>query len=823
MRMMHPLRPRGLVALAAIVAAASAAWADSKPLARYVPKDDLIVYAEFSGLDAHAEAWRKTATYTMLRETGAGAMLEEVLAQTIDAALASAPEGQRPTGKQVVAAIEWWARSGFAVGINGKLAPGVTPRVVEVFRGAGGPEVGKGTRQLLDLLTKASGPSEVVTREDGRKVTYAKPRPGQPDGTSAAWWFEGDDLVLVVPGGEAEVEAIVETLAGKRPSAVDAPIRAELDKATADGFEPVFVSYADLTNLPPTPPMLGLSGLKRIDARWGFQGPMLVGITRVQAPSPRKGLLALLDQPTFGKADALPVPIGLKDYTILSVDPGKLFDGLVDLAKQADPNAEPAIKMYLEAARNALGVPVREELLGQLGPMMAFYVAPQPTTISVNPYMSIGEWMLHPPQVTAVVGVRDPARFARTLDTLADVANRQLAAAMSGSVPAGGEAKLNRLNGDAKGYTLDLPLGTFPLPSGIRPTILLGEKYLAIAVSPQAARKALEFERAKSTGPAPETRDLPGGLIALNVNDPSAYVPDLLANVPFAVEAIAKLSASNGPGTSPIAGLRLTLDPDAIPTADRIKPYLTPGTVSVSVDDQGVTFTSRDSVPSFNPMAAGPVGVALLLPAVQAAREAARRSQSVNNLKQIMLAYHNFHSTNNTFPPAAICDAEGKPLLSWRVAILPFIEQQDLYNQFHLDEPWDSAHNKPLLEKMPQVYRSPKAKPNDTTTFYQAFVGDGALYDAPSKAPGIAEITDGTSNTLAVVEAGKAVPWSKPEDIPFARDKDLPKLGGLGFPGGFNAGFCDGSVRFLKFSINKDTLKALITRAGGEVISSDSY
>ena len=569
MRMMHPLRPRGWLAVAAIVAAASAAGAQTKPLARYVPKDDLVVFAEFSGLDAHRDAWRKTATFKMLHQTGAGAMLEEVLAQTIDSVLASAPEGQRPTGKQVVDAIELWARSGFAVGINGKIAPGAAPRVVQVFRGAGGAEVGKGTRQLLDLLTKASGPSEVVTREDGRKVTFAKPRPGQPDGTSAAWWFEGDDLVLVIPGGEADVEAIVETITGKRPSAVDAPIHVELAKTTPEGFEPVFVSYADLSNLPPTPPMLGLAGLKRVDARWGFQGDKLVGITRVLAPSPRKGLLALLDQPTFGPNDALPIPAGLKDYTVVSVDPGKLFDDVVAIAKQADPNIEGAVKMYLEAGRNALGVPVREELLGQLGPKMAFYVNPQPTTISTNPYVSFGEWMLHPPQATAVIEIRDPAKFAKTLETLADVANRQLASAF-GDMPPGGEVKLNRLKGPAKGYTLDLPIGTFPLPSGVRPTILLGDKYLAISVSPVAARKALEFERSKPTGPPTETRDLPPRLVALNVYDPSGYMPDLIANVPFVVEAIRQAPEHQRPrrlaGRRPPDQARPRRHPDGRPT-----------------------------------------------------------------------------------------------------------------------------------------------------------------------------------------------------------------------------------------------------------------
>ncbi len=818
MRMMNPLRPLALIA--AVLMTAGQAAADSKPLARYVPKDELIVYAELSGLDAHYDAWRKTATYKMLNETGAGAMLEETLAQTIDAALAQAPGEAKPSGKHVVAAIERWARSGFVVGVNGKLGP--APRIVEVFAGAGGGDVGKDVRGLLDLLTKATGPSEVVTREDGRKVTVSKSPQGQPNGTSTAWWFEGDDLVIVLPGTEENVQAIVDTIEGKRPSAVDNPTRAELTKVTSDGFEPVLVSFADLTGLPPTPPALGLAGLKRIEARWGFQGSSLVGITRVHAPSPRKGLLALLDGPTFEPSDKLPIPLGVKDYSIVSLDPGKFFDDVVAIAKQSDPNAEAEARQFLEAARNALGVPVREELLGQLGPKMAFYVIPQATTISVNPYASMAEWMLHPPQATAVVEVRDRAKFAKTLETLVEVANRQIAAALP-NVPPGGEVKFVKLKDTGRDtvYALDVPLGTFPLPSGVRPTILLGERYLAFAVSPAAARKALEFERSKPLGPLPELKDLPAKLVAVNVSDPSAYMPDIVANIPFLIEAIAKLGG-NGPSPSPISTLRLKLDPDAMPTADQLKGYITPGTLAVSVDDAGLTVTTRDSVPSFNPMTVSPVGVALLLPAVQAAREAARRAQSTNNLKQVMLADFNFESAQGRYP-GNICDAEGKPLLSWRVAILPYLSEQALYDEFHLDEPWDSPHNKPLVDRMPQVFRSPKAGPKESATFYQAFVGPGAFYESPAKGTGIADVTDGTSNTIAVVEAAKSVPWSKPEDVPFDREKDVPKLGGLNWAGGFNAAFADGSVRFIKFSVNQDVLKALITKSGGEVISADSY
>src|SRR4249919_3311122 len=99
--------------------------------------------------------------------------------------------------------------------------------------------------------------------------------------------------------------------------------------------------------------------------------------------------------------------------------------------------------------------------------------------------------------------------------------------------------------------------------------------------------------------------------------------------------------------------------------------------------------------------------IALLLPAVQAAREAARRAQCVNNLKQIGLAMHNYHDVKNGLPPSAIVDKQGKPLLSWRVAILPYIEQQPLYDKFKLDEPWDSPNNKDLIQYMPSIYMCP--------------------------------------------------------------------------------------------------------------------
>ncbi len=196
------------------------------------------------------------------------------------------------------------------------------------------------------------------------------------------------------------------------------------------------------------------------------------------------------------------------------------------------------------------------------------------------------------------------------------------------------------------------------------------------------------------------------------------------------------------------------------------------------------------------------------------------REQCINNLKFIALAFHNLASLNDPagFPSAAIRSKDGKPLLSWRVAALPYLEQNDLYKRFHLDEPWDSPHNKALLKEMPEVYAPvlPTDEPR-VSTYYQVFTGPGALFENKDGIP-FADIHDGTSNTLLVVEAGTPVPWTKPEDIQYDPKKPLPKLGRQ-FDDGFYGAMADGSVRFFRNDIDKDFLRALITCRGGEIIT----
>jgi RNA polymerase sigma factor (sigma-70 family) len=206
-------------------------------------------------------------------------------------------------------------------------------------------------------------------------------------------------------------------------------------------------------------------------------------------------------------------------------------------------------------------------------------------------------------------------------------------------------------------------------------------------------------------------------------------------------------------------------------------------------------------------------------------KEAQLRVQSQNNLKQIGLALHNYNDTYTHLPPPAIYDKGGprlgKPLLSWRVALLPFIEQNALYKQFKLDEPWDSPHNKKLLAKIPDVY-APVRGPSRVLggTYYQAFVGKGTAFEAGKRLRIPGSFPDGTSNTLFVVEAARPVPWTKPEDLPFVPEQALPALGGQ-FRGHAYALLGDGAVMLLSKNADEEMLRRAIIRDDAQVIDFD--
>lgn len=213
-------------------------------------------------------------------------------------------------------------------------------------------------------------------------------------------------------------------------------------------------------------------------------------------------------------------------------------------------------------------------------------------------------------------------------------------------------------------------------------------------------------------------------------------------------------------------------------------------------------------------------------PPASEVKKNAVQMRSVNNLKMIGVAMHNYHDANQRLPPqnGVMNPVGGKPpapLLSWRVHLLPYLEQDALYRQFKLDQPWDSPHNLALVSLMPKVYESPNADAGPGMTHYKVFVGGGAMFD-PRFHRRIADVQDGTSNTIMTIEGGEPVTWTKPDDIRYDPKGPLPNLR---MPGG-NAkvivGMGDGSVRTIDLDkVSEKTLRHAIEAADGMVLGSD--
>jgi hypothetical protein len=199
-------------------------------------------------------------------------------------------------------------------------------------------------------------------------------------------------------------------------------------------------------------------------------------------------------------------------------------------------------------------------------------------------------------------------------------------------------------------------------------------------------------------------------------------------------------------------------------------------------------------------------GVAL--PAIQKARESASRAVSMNNLKQLAIVMHMYHDAHGHLPPAVVIGPDGKTPHSWRVELLPYVEQDQLYKQYKQDEPWDSDANKKVLAQMPAIFRSPSDEPHGNNADYFVLTGKGTMFSGKEGIK-LSDITGGTSNTIMIVEAKRDIPWTKPEDIDYDPSQPLPKLGGH-FAGGFSAAFADGSVRFIGQGVEEKSLKALI-------------
>lgn len=730
---------------------------DPRPLSRFVPRDNLLVLVEFQGLDLQSDAWTKTAAYKMLNETTLGEMLEAMTAQLADRALANLAT-KKMSGTDLVAVAKHAMKSGFIFGINPQSNDFAYGTIV-IRNGAS--KEGKATfSRLLGQMMGASKPQ--IVKKAGRSMIALPMANGKDTWT---WWAEQNDLVIAIGKGTEDVVAA--TIDGTSPNATENAVRAELSKADG-GFTPAAFMFIDPKGFPSdraadttskAMTQLTSMGLSRLDYRWGFQDDALMSVLRLKAPKPRKGLLALLDQPSIEKTKLPPLPTGLESFTVLALEPGKILDSFLASAPAA---SKTSVTEMLDSLKSKSRIDVRKDLLAHIGPKIAFYTMPSTAAKTSGdatkdappaggsalagllgglplPGMAGGSI----PKLTLIAEVDDSVAFGKTLDNLMVTVNRELkarAAAQAdaqeaannpdgpgapGGAPGRGrgrpaqggdnsapprvapEFKQMPGSGKDKVYTLTVPADMAKqIPAGFRPSIRLGAKHVVIALTPDAARTALEVKPSDWTVPtdlAPAFDRLAQNFMLLSVSDPRSTMPELLASLPANLQrgfntymslarnppppggpetpggpggprggsggsgggrTLVGASPSGGaggpPGSSAYPGgsggpsgsgaypgqggppaeaggagnseasaggglLQFNIDAAKLPKAEELRSRMFPSTFSIVIDDQEVRLVSRTSFPNLISTTSG-VGVALALPAVQAARAAARNA-----------------------------------------------------------------------------------------------------------------------------------------------------------------------------------------------------
>ncbi|RCS46334.1 DUF1559 domain-containing protein [Bremerella cremea] len=224
--------------------------------------------------------------------------------------------------------------------------------------------------------------------------------------------------------------------------------------------------------------------------------------------------------------------------------------------------------------------------------------------------------------------------------------------------------------------------------------------------------------------------------------------------------------------------------------------------------------------------------LATFLPAMHQARLAAQRMADVNSLRQLALAFYNYHDTYGHFPQAVVVDAESGQKRSWRVELLPYLGKQDLYEQYRKDEPWDSEANRKLIAQMPPIFGASGSPDRTSTSFFAVTGPNTALAPVDLKAakangaqtpprptsigdnPTYNDFPDGLANTILLIQTKKDVPWTKPEDLPLA-EADVAKLGGF-HPGIFLAARSDGSVTALTNTVDPEIWHLMLIRNDGK-------
>jgi hypothetical protein len=614
------------------------------------------------------------------------------------------------------------------------------------------------------------------------------------DGPAVTWGVK--DKYLFVATGEGEIEALLKRRDGPAPKwLTELHKQVHVDRVSTVGMVNAHALTELLTPLagPETPKVLealGVTGLDRLVGVSGLDKEGYVSRSLVTLRGEPQGLLKFADQKPLVTADLELIPRDATFAVALKLDPEKARSTIVAVIEKINPKWKEEVHGKLSDSQREL----LHDVFRALGDTWCVFDSPNEGGMITG--------------VTAVVSIKDAdaaASVQKKLIALAEDAGK-------GAPDARRRPTVEKFEfGGKTVHVFDARDKSFPLA----PSWCLTDKHLIVAAYPAAIKGFLSrgkgFAGLDKVDAVRAALEGDGQLICLTYADTRRVFDLTYPLLPVFAHMMATQMRTEG----------VDVPPGLLPSARSIRRHLRPSVATMRRTPNGIESYARQTIPGGAGISTLPVMVGMLVPALQKVREAAARIQSSNNLKQMGLAMHSYHDAMGTFPPAYSANKDGKPLLSWRVHLLPYLDQETLYKEFHLDEPWDSPHNKKLIEKIPKVYRSPASNAAPGMTNYLTVRGKDTMFPG-DKGIRFADVTDGLSNTAMIVEASdkKAVIWTRPDDFEL-NEKD-PGNGLIGlWPSGFLAALGDGSVRLVSSSVSPKTLLWFFLRNDGNPLPDD--
>jgi prepilin-type processing-associated H-X9-DG protein len=816
---------------------------------------DSVVYFGWDGTEKHKTAWEKTACYESLDKT-------HILKTLADFGVSFIPPDSDIPSEAISQLLEGIGRRGISASVSFPKERQL-PRVLAVLHHAASlePAFTAAIPKIVDRMssspTPANGvlgsPDAVVHRESrfetlsirGRKVTRGT-FAGSP-GMEFAWWADGGHLVLVY--GEGAVDAALDVADGKSPPITqsanwhkyrdepkDRPaiVAAWCDVAALRARHGDIVIWDKSRKKATVRDVIDRAGGERLAClamRCALKDRAIVSDFTIDAPAPRTGLMALADQAPIKLGDLPPLPAGNTGVGVVSFNWSKAYDVIVGTIKNVldgDPKSLAGVDEFLRKMPDVLGCDPKSDLCDALGHVVCFH---SDSAAGIPGGLGFG----------IALSVEKPYWLGKTLKK----GFEKLQAALPQGFAVAEEERLGR------------PTWVFDIVNmPFHPTVALDKHWLFIALTPQSAEASLmrvdgKLGRWKPTAEEQEALNFaPKEFISLTLSDPRALYGTAVTYLPVLASTLNQAEAESRParrGGAPRApnrasGKRMALLAD-IPPAEVLTRPMFPNVGFATVDANGVRYRSRDSVPGLSTggFLAVPVAVALLLPAVQAAREAARRAQSRNNVKQIGLALYLYHDAHGSFPAGTHLNAALKPdkRLSWMTKILPYVELKPAHDMIDFKKSWDDPENRKAVDLPLSLFINPTVGPQKANglpvTEYVGMAGvgaDGPTLPVTSPRAGVfacdrvtrlADIKDGTSTTIMISECNKDLgPWAAGGRATIRSLTKQPYIDGPdglgGHPEGCQVGFADGSVRFISKHIDAKTLEALMSINGHEPI-----